>query len=113
MRNLVVAFSILFATSVFAEPPDFRSQILPVLEAKCTKCHGARQKGGRLDVRTKEALLAGGASGPAIVPGKSDKSLMVDLMFYNEMPPRREKNKVTKDELELIKAWIDAGAPGK
>jgi uncharacterized membrane protein len=111
----IVFVVLLFAgSSLFAaDPPAFEKDVLPILEAKCAKCHGARQRSGRLDIRTKDDMLKGGGSGPAFVSGDSAKSLMVDMMFYNEMPPKREKNKVTKDELEVIKKWIDAGAPVK
>lgn len=114
MRQLVVVLLLLSAASAFAaEVPDFEKEVLPLLKAKCTKCHGDRSTGGRLDIRTKEAMLKGGASGPAIVPGKAEKSLLVELVFYNEMPPKREKNRMTQEELQLLKAWIDGGAPVK
>jgi len=115
MRLLLpVVLLVLFAApALAADPPDFHKQILPLLQNKCTKCHGERQRAGKLDMRTKEAMLIGGTSGPALVPGKSDKSMIVELVFYNEMPPKREKNRMTMDELNLLKTWIDAGAPVK
>jgi len=116
MRGIVVVLAgvLLVVTGPAQEPkkdaPDFARDVLPIFEAKCLRCHGATKKDGRLDMRTVPALLKGGASGPAIVPGQSDKSLMVELMHYKEMPPKKEKMPVGKDELDRIKAWIDSGA---
>jgi uncharacterized membrane protein len=91
--------------------PTFSSHVRPLLEAKCVRCHGASKKGGGLDCRTRESLLKGGVTGPAFVPGKSGKSLMVDLVRFNEMPPKKEQPRVTPEEQTLLKTWIDAGAP--
>jgi len=93
------------------KPPDFQREVVPILEAKCNRCHGARKRDGKLDLRSREAMLKGGSSGPAIVPGDAGKSLMIELVHYNEMPPKRDKNRVTDAELKLLKAWVDGGAP--
>jgi len=89
---------------------DFARDVLPMLEAKCNRCHGARQRKGGVDLRTREAMLKGGVSGPALVPGDSGKSLIVELVHFNEMPPKKNKTRVTPEELKQLKAWIDAGA---
>jgi hypothetical protein len=68
------------ATLAIAAPqgkdPSFAADVEPVLKAKCVACHGTTPK-GKLDLRTSEAVLKGGASGPVVVPGVSEKSLMV------------------------------------
>ena len=92
------------------EAPDFKKHVLPIFEAKCIRCHGAQRRGGKLDMRSLDALLAGGVSGPAIKPGNSKKSLLIELIHYNEMPPKKETPRVTKEELELLRKWIDAMA---
>lgn len=88
--------------------PDFQRDVLPIFEAKCIRCHGAKKRDGKLDMRTMEALLAGGVSGPAIKPGNAQKSLLIELLHYNEMPPKKEAPRVTKEELELLRKWINA-----
>jgi hypothetical protein len=88
-------------------PPDFQRDVLPIFEAKCVRCHGGKQRAGGLDMRSVPALLKGGNSGAAYVPGRADKSLLVDLIHFNEMPPKKEKNRVGKEELDRIRAWID------
>ncbi|MDB5339873.1 MAG: Ankyrin [Planctomycetaceae bacterium] len=88
--------------------PDFTKHVLPIFEAKCNRCHGAQRRGGKLDMRSVDSLLAGGVSGPAFKPGNSKKSLLIELIHYNEMPPKKESPRVTKEELELLRKWIDA-----
>ena len=96
-----------------AESPkvDFRRDILPILEAKCYRCHGETKKEGDLDMTSREGLLKGGNSGPAIVPGNVEKSLMMELIEFEEMPPRKEKQPATKEEFAKLAAWIKAKAP--
>jgi len=91
----------------------FKNDVLPILEAKCLDCHGAKKKDGKLDLRTRAAMLKGGNTGAAIEPGKPDKSLLIELIHFNEMPPKKTKPRVTADEMKLLKAWIEAGAPEK
>jgi len=90
--------------------PDFRRDVLPILEAKCVRCHDERSRKGGADLHSVVGLLKGGVSGPSIKPGEPAKSLLVDLIYYREMPPKRDKNRVTDAELDVIRAWIEAGA---
>ena len=69
----------------------FEKSVRPILAARCQGCHGpAKQKGGlRLDARA--TILAGGTTGPAVVPGNPKESLLVDAINYGEtyqMPPK-------------------------
>lgn len=88
--------------------PDFQRDVLPIFEAKCLRCHGAKRRDGKLDMRTVEAMLAGGVSGPALKPGNAQKSLLIELLHYNEMPPKKETPRVTKEEITLLRNWINA-----
>jgi mono/diheme cytochrome c family protein len=117
---ILTVFSLAWLAAPAAEPAkpepkapqvEFARDVLPMLEAKCNRCHGARQRKGGVDLRNREAMLKGGVSGPALVPGDSGKSLIVELIHFNEMPPKKNKNRVTPEELKQLKAWIDAGAP--
>lgn len=91
-----------------AEKPDFQRDVLPLFETKCLRCHGEKKRDAKLDMRTVDALLTGGVTGPAIRPGNAQKSLLIELLHYNEMPPKKEKSRVTKEELALLRRWIDA-----
>ena len=92
--------------------PDFQKDVLPVFKEKCIRCHGAKRRDGKLDMRTLEAMLTGGDTGPAIKPGDADKSLLIELIHHQEMPPKKEKSAVTSSELDLLRRWIDS-MPGK
>src|SRR5260370_34688359 len=62
--------------------------VLPILLRRCTACHGLRRQEGGLDLHTRAAMLRGGKSGPAIVPGKPGESLVLGKIRSGKMPPR-------------------------
>ena len=87
-----------------------------VFQARCVRCHGGMEKRGGLDLRTVASRLKGGKSGPALVPGKPEESLLYKRIVSGQMPP----DKMAKDlavelptdaETDKIRAWIAAGAP--
>ena len=86
-------------------PLTWNDTIGPMLQAKCTTCHGEGAMGG-LNLTTYEAAMTGGASGPAIVPGDSQGSLLVQIQQSGDHPAV-----LTPEELALVIEWIDAGAP--
>src|SRR5262247_1901820 len=55
---------------------NFTKEIKPILETSCMKCHGRGKNKGELRIDTRETFLKGGESGPAVVPGKSEESLL-------------------------------------
>ncbi|MFO1022563.1 MAG: PSD1 and planctomycete cytochrome C domain-containing protein [Planctomycetales bacterium] len=81
-----------------------------MLIERCIKCHGPeRQKQGlRLD--TRAAILTGGESGPAMVPGKSAESLILEVLDSKTMPPKSEP-RLTAEQITAVRRWIDSGAP--
>ena len=92
-----------------------REVMATILGARCLPCHGRRRQEANLDLRTRESLLKGGKSGPAIVPGEPDDSLLVRRIIAEEMPPRELQEEfsvrgLTSDELERLRGWIAAGA---
>ncbi len=88
----------------------FETHARPVLVAHCLKCHGPDKQKGKLRIDSLQALLAGGESGPAIVPGKPDQSLLIEAVRREsfEMPPDEE---LGNEAIEGLVAWIQAGAP--
>lgn len=87
-----------------------------VIQARCVMCHGGLRKEGGLDLRTVASRLKGGKSGPALVPGKPEESLMYKRIANGTMPPDAMAKELavelpTDAETEKIKAWIAAGAP--
>ena len=100
------------------KPPVAERDVTAVLSAKCWVCHGRRDKMAGLDLRTRESMLRGGKSGPVIVAGKPDESLLVKRIVRQEMPPPplQEQYSVrglTDDELAKIRQWITSGAPAE
>jgi len=99
---------------------DFNRDIRPILSDKCFRCHGPDEqdrKGGqnglRLDTRAG-ALEDLGGGGFAIVPGKPEKSELLDRILTEDaeeiMPPRKTGKGLAKAEIELIRRWIAEGA---
>ncbi len=93
-----------------------REVMATILGAKCLPCHGRRRQEANLDLRTRESLLRGGKSGPAMVPGEPDDSLLVRRIVAEEMPPLELQEEfsvrgLTSNELEKLGSWVAAGAP--
>lgn len=105
-------WTLLACGALGAQTPDFSLQVHPLLRAKCGGCHGTAKQGG-LNLSTWAGLLAGGSSGPAIVPGKSAESLLL-LRVTGEREPRMPLGgELLGDrDVAMLKRWIDAGAPG-
>jgi mono/diheme cytochrome c family protein len=92
----------------------FESKIRPVLADRCYKCHSRdadKIKGG-LMLDTREGMIHGGDTGPALTPGKPEDSLIVDAISYKDadlqMPPKGEK--LTDQQVSDITEWIRRGA---
>src|SRR5207244_5412635 len=109
--------------SAVAEPADpglefFEKNIRPVFVDRCYKCHShdaEKIKGGLL-LDTREGLLKGGDTGPAIVPGDPDKSLLIKAVRYTDedlqMPPRKGGGKkLAAKEIADLELWVKMGAP--
>ncbi len=90
----------------------FADKVKPLLDSRCISCHGPDKVKGGLRMDSREALLKGGDSGPAVVPGKASESLLVQAVMHSkkdlEMPP---KEKLTTNDIAVLKQWIDEGAP--
>lgn len=89
--------------------------ILPILLLRCSGCHGRQRQEAGLDIRSVKGLLAGGKSGPAIVPGKPDESRLIQRIAAGEMPPKAQlvsvsAKPVESTELEKLREWIAQGA---
>ena len=90
----------------------FVTRLRELLAHRCAGCHGATSVENGFDMSTRESLLAGGASGPAVVPGDSAASLLYLLAARLQEPHMPEEgDALTADELKLLAEWIDRGAP--
>jgi mono/diheme cytochrome c family protein len=93
----------------------FESNIRPILVNNCYKCHSseaAKLKGG-LSLEYHESMLKGGDSGPALVPGHPENSLLLKAVRYEDpdlqMPPKG--NKLSEAQIAALAAWVKMGAP--
>src|SRR5262249_33511714 len=89
----------------------FETQVLPILQAHCLACHGGEKKvKGGLRLTSRETLLKGGNSGPAVIPAKPEESLLVQAIHYQDlkMPP---KGKLPQAQVDILTRWVQMGAP--
>ncbi|MBY0229082.1 MAG: hypothetical protein K2W96_07375, partial [Gemmataceae bacterium] len=87
----------------------FEKRIRPLLVEKCLSCHGDKPKGG-LRLTSRAALLQGGDSGPAVVPGKPDESLLLKAVRH-EGERKMPKEKLSASEIDALARWVARGAP--
>jgi hypothetical protein len=98
---------------------EFLRDIKPILERSCVGCHSGKRPKGSFDLASRESILKGGQSGePAIVPGHANDSPVFQYISEKvedlEMPPLNRRGKypaLSAEELQRVRAWIDAGAP--
>jgi hypothetical protein len=96
----------------------FDSDIKPLFEQSCVKCHGGDRPKGKLSLETLAGALKGSEHGKVLVPGKSAESILVHNVAQvgdpdNFMPPPGNKAKIarlTAEQVGLVRAWIDQGA---
>lgn len=94
------------------KPVDYLSTVKPLLEHKCYACHGAMKQESGLRLDTAALAKKGGGGGPAVVPGKPEKSLMVERVTAKDESERmpHDGKPLTADEIALLKNWIAQGA---
>jgi mono/diheme cytochrome c family protein len=92
----------------------FAKDIKPIFEKACFNCHGEEKQKAKLRVDSIEAIKKGSENGEVIVVGKSDKSSLVHsvagLVEDMMMPPEGKADPLTKEQIALLRAWIDQGA---
>ena len=112
-RLFVCLLSAFLSEAQASEPVDYTQHVAPILEAHCFDCHGADAQESALRLDRRANLLRGGGSGePAIVPGDSDASHLIQLISGSDpkliMPPEGER--LSAGQVERLKKWIDGGA---
>jgi hypothetical protein len=89
----------------------FRGEVYPILQSKCHKCHGAEHGKGHLSLTSRESVLKGGDSGPAVDPEALEESPLLLAVNYQdglEMPPT---GKLPPEQVEILSRWVKMGAP--
>jgi len=104
--------ALLAAEPSIADVEFFEKQVRPLLVKQCYECHSAGEAGGGLTLDSRDGVLKGGDSGPAIVAGKPDESRLIEAVRYKnpdlQMPP---KNRLSANEVAILEKWIALGAP--
>ena len=90
--------------------PQFERDVLPLLTAHCLKCHGLEARKSGLDLRTPALMRRGGDNGPVLVADSAEESPLYEQIAAGTMPPDDE-TKLTDEQIETVRLWIDAGAP--
>jgi formylglycine-generating enzyme required for sulfatase activity len=117
--RLPILFALALSSSTLtAQTPakaDFLKNVKPILEAACLHCHNTEQSKGDFNMETKELMVKGGEDGTGLVPGDAAKSPIYTLSALpadddDVMPPAKE-GLLEPEQLEVIKSWINAGAP--
>jgi hypothetical protein len=117
MKALFPALILLTANAAGADmTPDqrtfFENKIRPVLVKQCYECHSqsAKKVGGKLLLDAPSEMIVGGESGPSLIPGQPDESLIIQAVRYDgiEMPPKKRlPDSVVNDFI----TWVKMGAP--
>lgn len=116
---LIAASTVRPAANAAAPTPDqtefFEKKIRPVFAERCYSCHSdkAEKLKGGLRLDTREGLLKGGTTGPVIVSGDPEASLLIKAVRYEDadlqMPPKNKK--LSADQIAALEAWVKMGAP--
>jgi hypothetical protein len=122
-RGCLIAGAGLLATSAQAAEPTaadtafFETRIRPVLSEHCYKCHSHtadKIKGGLL-LDSRDAVRHGGNSGPAVVPGSPEDSILIQALRYTDedlrMPPEEHGGKLSDRQIADFTEWVLRGAP--
>jgi mono/diheme cytochrome c family protein len=114
--SIGIALLLISLGALRAAPPDFAA-VFRLLDERCVECHAADDYEGGLVLEDHASLMKGGETGASVVPGKSAESLLVKYLRGEVekdgkrrfMPPGK-REKLSPEEIQLISAWIDAGA---
>ncbi|SIN90646.1 Planctomycete cytochrome C [Singulisphaera sp. GP187] len=97
-----------------SQPVDYARDVRPILAKHCYQCHGPQRQKGGLSLHAKARALAGGDGGPAFEAGKSAESRLIELVAAVDeddvMPPQGGGERLTPEQVGVLRAWIDQGA---
>lgn len=98
-------------------PVDFQSQVRPILSNACFECHGPDPKARLADLRLdlEEGVYSERSTGSPVIPGDPDSSLVYQRIAHPDaalrMPPKYAHKELTEDQIQVVRRWIEEGAP--
>ncbi len=119
-HHFCLLYCLFFTSLAQAEEPKFTAEQLnffeknvrPLLIDNCYECHGAEEQEASLRLDSRQSILKGGDTGPAVVPGKVDEGELLQALKFDpdgyQMPP---DGKLPQAKIDLIKKWVAMGAP--
>ncbi|WZP00306.1 PSD1 and planctomycete cytochrome C domain-containing protein [Isosphaeraceae bacterium EP7] len=108
--TFVASLQVSLLAQAAADSESFEKEIRPLLLENCAKCHGADKQQGGLRLDTRQAFMNGGDSGPAVIGGQPDESLLLEAVRHEgdlKMPPGR---KLSAEQIASLERWVAAGA---
>ncbi len=115
--SLVLSLAIVLGVSLQgrsrAQGVDYLREVKPIFARHCVACHGVLKQKAGLRLDTAARLLRGAKDGPVIEPGKSGESPLIDAVLEADefrMPPEGEAERLSSEEVRILRAWIDQGA---
>jgi mono/diheme cytochrome c family protein len=88
---------------------SFQAHVLPIFEQHCLKCHGAEDPEEGLILDNYEDIMAGSWNGSVIEPEDVENSYLIEQVVTGRMP--KEGDRLTPAEIDILTAWVEAGAP--
>ena len=89
----------------------FEKEVRPLLIDRCLKCHGGEKTRGGLKLTSRDAILQGGDTGPAAVPGKPDDSLLIQLLHRDDTTRMPKGDKLPDHDVAVLTRWVEIGLP--
>jgi len=115
-QRVVLAWFVLpaFAACANADPESqefFERSVHPILATHCTPCHGAEKQWSGLRLDSRAAVLRGGDSGPAVVPGEPEHSALLTAVRRTGDLPMPPDDPLHPEQVAVLEEWIARGAP--
>jgi mono/diheme cytochrome c family protein len=94
-----------------ARPVSFAADVAPIFQRWCIACHGGEEAEAALRLDSLAAVMRGGESGPVVIPGNADASLLLAKVEHRHRPTMPPRRRLPAPAVTLIRAWIAGGAP--
>lgn len=111
LAGILLSGSIGQGSATGGKRPNSAAAASKILARECYSCHNQVKREGSLSLHTHQTLMKGGNNGPALVPGNSDDSRMIQMVEGLLEPIMPEDGFLTDEDIEALRAWVDAGAP--